>query len=132
MITNAIYLFLTFTCLGFQPKAAEPIDRTASLLKQGNLTEFYKSLSANLELTVLGQENLYSKDQSEVILNNFFSKNQPTDVKIIHRVDSNPNMLFAVYILATKNGNYRTSISFRNNNGAYEISELRIEDEKSK
>ncbi|MGZ3833486.1 MAG: DUF4783 domain-containing protein, partial [Mucilaginibacter sp.] len=58
--------------------------------------------------------------------------NQPKSVKILHRIDSNPNYRFAVLILTTENGIYRTSFSLKNIKGRFEMNELRIEAEKTK
>jgi len=125
------FLFLLSTAV-LQPKPADPVDRVIGLLKQSNWTELYKNFAGSIDLTILDDNNVYPKDQAQVLINAFLTKNQPFSVKLIHRVDSNPDYKFAVVVLSGKNGNYRTSFSVRNNNGTFQINELHIEMEKTK
>ncbi len=127
-----LYLLTVFSIAMFQPKAADPIERVVVMFKQNNLVELYKSFAPSIELSLLNDNNIYSKEQAEIILNNFFAKNTISSVKVIHRVDSNPDYRFAVLILTSKGGNYRTSFSLRNTNGIFQMNELRIEEEKIK
>jgi hypothetical protein len=127
-----LYFLFIFSFTVFQPKTADPVDRMMLLLRQSNWTELYKTFAPSVDLTILDENNVYDKDQAEVIVNTFFVKNQPFSVKLIHRVDSNPDYRFVVVVLSSKNGNYRTSFSIRNNNGTFQINELRIETEKIK
>src|ERR1700712_2169958 len=118
-------LLLTFSFVMVQPKPADPVDRTVAMLKQSNWTELYKTFAPSVDLTILDDNSIYAKDQAEVILNTFFGKNQPFTVKLIHRVDSNADLKYAVVTLTGKSGSYRTSFSLRNNNGTYQINELK-------
>lgn len=122
-----LYLFCFISFHTLQPKTADPVDRTVLLLKQANWTEFGKTFAKTIDLTLFGDNQIYSREQAEVIVSSFFQKNQPFTVKLIHRVDSNPDFKYAVATLTNKNGNYRTSFSLRNNNGTFQITELNIE-----
>lgn len=115
-----------------QPKAADPVERTVSLLKQSSWTELYKTFAASIDLAILDEGNIYAKDQAQIILTNFFNKNQPFTIRLVHHVDSNPDLKYAVVTMTSKNGSYRTSFSLRNNNGTFQINEIHIEAEKAK
>lgn len=125
------FLFI-FSFSILQPKVADPVDRTVYLLKQSNWAELYKTFATNVDVNILGEGDIYAKDQAGVILTTFFNKNQPFTVKLIHQVNSNADLKFAVVTLSSKNGNYRTSFSLRNNNGTFQVNELHIEAEKAK
>ncbi|WP_121198176.1 DUF4783 domain-containing protein [Mucilaginibacter gracilis] len=125
------FLFV-FSSVIVQPKSADPVDRTMLLLKQSNWTELYKTFAPSIDLAILDVSDIYAKDQAETMLNNFFGKNQPFTVKLVHQVNSNADLKFAVFTLSGKSGSYRTSISLRNNNGTFQINELHIEAEKIK
>ena len=128
-----LYLFLLILPLCFlSADSTDIIDKTAELIKQGDIHELASSFSSTIELTVLDEGNVYSNAQAEQILTNFFKRNQPKSVKVLHRITSNANYRFAVLILATNNGVYRTSLSLKNVNGRFELNELRIETEKAK
>jgi hypothetical protein len=127
-----LYLFLLVLPSNSIFTDADPIDKVAGLIKRGDAHELSKSFSSTIELIIMDQGDLYSKTQAELILSDFFNRNQPRSVRILHRISSNSNYRFAVLILTTYNGVYRTSFSLKNTNGQFEINELRIETEKAK
>jgi len=128
-----LYLFLPMLLSPFVfTNAADPIEKTAELIRQADIHELAKSFASTIELNILDEENIYSNTQAELVLANFFSHNQPKSVKILHRITSNPNYRFAVLILTTDNGVYRISFSLKSNKGQFEMNELRIETEKTK
>ncbi|MDB5134644.1 MAG: hypothetical protein JWP37_1247 [Mucilaginibacter sp.] len=128
-----LYLFLLMLPFSFVfADQADPIDITAELIKHGNIAGLSKNFASTVELTVLGEENIYSKEQAEQILTNFFKLNQPRSVSVLHRITSNPNYRFGVIIINTNNGVYRISFSLKNIKDHFELNELRIEAEKTK
>ncbi|WP_299285692.1 DUF4783 domain-containing protein [uncultured Mucilaginibacter sp.] len=109
---------------------ADPIDKIAALLQQGQAHELGKQCAASVELSILNDEKVFSPAQAEAALNAFFAANKPLSVKVIHRINTNPSLSLAVVQLKTSNGNFRISYSLKNTNGSQELTELRIEPEK--
>ena len=95
--------------------------------RQGNAKEISKYFSPTVNLSILNYNNVYSKVQSEIILESFFKTNTPTGSKIIHRLDSNPNYQYAVIELNTIKGYFRVSYSIKINDNQAQIVEIRIE-----
>jgi len=124
------YFLLIFPTLSFTANAKGPIDVTADLLKSGNITELSKMFASTVELTILNDENIYSAAQAEMVLQKFFKNNPIKSVNILHRVNSNANFRFAVFIITTAGGIYRTSVSLKMTEGQFLINEIRIETEK--
>jgi len=122
-----ILLFLAYFSTSF---FADPIDSIAVLLQQGQAHELVKQFSSSVELSILEDEKVVSKAQAETLLNAFFTANKPVSVKVIHRMDTNPSLLFAVAQLRTNGGSYRISYSIKSTSGNNELTELRIEPEK--
>lgn len=122
-----ILLLLASFSTSFLP---DQIDKIAVLLQQGQAHELGKISANSMEMSILGDEKVVSKAQAETLLNAFFTANKPVSVKVIHRMDTNPNLLFAVAQLHTSTGNFRVSYSLQNNNNNQELAELRIEAEK--
>ncbi|MGI4750073.1 MAG: DUF4783 domain-containing protein [Janthinobacterium lividum] len=122
-----LLLFLASFSTSFLP---DQINKIATLLQQGQAHELGKISSANMELSILGDEKVVSKAQVETMLDAFFTTNKPVSVKVIHRMDTNPNLLYAVAQLRTATSNFRVSYSLKNTNGNQELTELRIEAEK--
>lgn len=128
-LTYASLLVLLFMLPG--ACMAGPIDKIAELLKQGNAHEVAKYFAANVDMAVLESTNVYSKTQSEIILEKFFKDNKPNAVKIFHRVSSNANYQFGVVILSTDKGKYRVAFTLKESGTEVSLIELRIETEKT-
>ncbi|MES2276816.1 MAG: DUF4783 domain-containing protein [Bacteroidota bacterium] len=110
--------------------ASGPIDNAADLLKSGNIHELAKMFASTVEITLQNEENIYSATQAELVLQNFFKTNPVKTLTIVHRVNSNPNIRYAVLSLVTANATYRTSVSLKLVNGQFLLNEIRIENEK--
>ena len=102
----------------------------ARYFKSADAEKISAYFSSTLELHILSEENLYSKAQAEQIIRDFFSKNKPVSLKIIHRLSSNPNYELAVFLLATKDDKFRVSISLSSNGERFLVKEIRIEQDK--
>jgi hypothetical protein len=129
LIRLLVFLCLFIFATAFQ---ADKIDNVATFIRQGNTPELVKLCASTVEMTVMGQENTYSKRQVEDILNKFFSKNKPQHIQLLHKVNSNQKFLFGVVILKSTGGSYRIGYTLNETEGAMKIIELRIEAEKTK
>ncbi|MDB5127475.1 DUF4783 domain-containing protein [Mucilaginibacter sp.] len=109
---------------------ADTIEKISELIKQGNAHEIAKFFATNVDISILDETNVYSKAQSEMILDKFFKENKPQTVKLLHRINSNPNYNFGVLILTTDKGKFRVSYTLKEVNKVMAIIELRIETEK--
>jgi len=127
-----LYLALVTIMLFPGSKPGDPIDNIAALIRQGNIRELSKSFADNVEITVLGEANVYSKAQAALILDRFFSQNKPESVKMLHKVNSNPNYRFGVLIMNTNKGTYRIAFTLKGTDNNPVLIEFRIETEKVK
>lgn len=103
------------------------IDDIASCVRSANTKELSKYFSSTVSMTLLNDEGIYSRVQAEIILRDFFNKYTPTDVKIAHRLDSNPNFRYVVLNLETSKDTFRVSYKLTNNDNAFQVTEFRIE-----
>lgn len=124
------FIFLLFV----NTKAsADAIDNVANLVKQGNSKEIAKLFAANVDITLMEDENTYPKDKAAGILDDFFAKNKPQSIKLLHKVNSSASIMLGVYILTTTDKKeYRIAFTLKSINGTMSIVEFRIEDEKVK
>src|SRR5690606_22461487 len=53
--------------------------------KAGDANKIARFFIDNVDLSIDGKEDLYSKSQAEQILKNFFTAHKPNDFKIIHK-----------------------------------------------
>lgn len=103
------------------------IGQISGQFRTGNAKEISRYFSPTVNLSIINDNNVYSKVQAEIILESFFKMNSPTGSKIIHRLDSNPNYQHAVIELNTVNGYFRVSYSIRVNDNQAQLVEIRIE-----
>lgn len=108
----------------------EEIDLLARYFNSGDAQKVSGYFSSALELNILSEENLYSKAQAEQIIRDFFSRNKPTSVKVVHRLTSNPNYKLAVLSMLTAKDKFRVSVSLSSNGERFLIKEIRIEYDK--
>jgi hypothetical protein len=112
---------------------ADIVDELLIHFKAGNSKEIAKNFATSVELIIIDQEDVYSKAQSEQILKDFFLKNPPSKISLIHRLgNNNPNFKLGIFSLATKNGKFRITITLnlKKLTNTFLITELRIEPDK--
>lgn len=129
IVCLSVVLLLLFKSLSVQ---VDPIDRVTELLGQGNVTELSKLLAPDVEMTVIDQEDSYSKLQATAVLTKFFDAHKPKQIKLLHKVNSNKKFLFGVAILSSTRGPYRIAYMLSETGKGTQIVELRIEIEKTK
>jgi len=106
------------------------IDEMSVLFKSGDSKEIAKNFSTSVELSIIKDDDVYSKVQAEQILREFFSQHSPKNSVVLHLINTNPTMRFGILSLTTKNGKFRVSITSKKINNAFLITELRIDLEK--
>ena len=106
------------------------IDDVSASFKSANVKEISKYFSSTVELAVLNDEDIYSANQAELILKDFFAKHPPLMMKIIHKVVSNANYKFGVIILTSTKGIFRISFEFKSAGESFNITQIRIEENK--
>ena len=121
-----IYLSILALLPLFGFSLADPIDKAAELIGKGNSHELAGLFAPNVDITMAGRENIYSKTQAEIILDRFFARNKPMSYKVMHKVNTNSAYSLGVVVLNTDRGRFRISYTFNN----MQLIELRIEAEK--
>ncbi len=93
--------------------------------KTGNARMVANYFNDNVELVILDKENICSKEQGEMILSDFLSKNKPTDFKITHQ--SGTDSVYGIGKMQTTGANYRIILMMKSFSGKSLIVQLRIE-----
>lgn len=94
-------------------------------MKTGNAKMVAACFNDNIELVILDKENVCSKEQGEMILNDFFSKNKPTDYKLTFQGGS--DSVYGIGKMQTAGGNYRIYFMLKTFGNKSLIVQLRIE-----
>tara|TARA_B100000809_G_scaffold148981_1_gene146452 strand:- start:970 stop:1353 length:384 start_codon:yes stop_codon:yes gene_type:complete len=110
---------------------ATPVsDNLATALKKGNSTEISSYFGLSVDLSIPGNEGVFSKTQARLILKTFFLKNKPSDFKVVHNGDSKNNSHYSIGNLITQKGTFRTYILYKEVNKKITILELKIESDE--
>ena len=105
-------------------------DDIAFSIRSGDARQLATFFGPTIDLTILSQEDVYSKVQAEQVIKDFFSKNPPKSFEIIHKGASPEGTQYAIGTLVTTTGKkFRTSFYLKNTAGKNTLQELRIENE---
>lgn len=124
---HLIFSILFFT---FSVALADITDDIASAIKSGNAKQLASFFNTNVELNLPGNEGVYSKAQSEMILKDFFNKHNPKNFNLMHQGASKDGAKYAIGKLETASGTYRIYLFLKKQADAFLIKEFRIEADK--
>jgi len=97
-------------------------------IRSGDAHSVAKYFSSTVDLTILQQEEVYSKAQAEQVLRDFFSKNTPRSFNLIHKGVSKEGAKYAIGTLVTAQGTqFRTYFFVKQTGSGESIQELRFE-----
>ena len=82
----------------------------------------------NVNVTILDNENTYSKAQAEMVIKDFFAKHQPKAFSPVHEGTSPEGSKFSVGTLTTASGNFRTFVLIKQKGTTFLIQEIRFEE----
>ena len=106
-------------------------DQVVLALKTGNSKELAKTFIPNLDLTVNGTGDVYSKAQAEQILRKFFDEHPPVDMVIEHSGVSKFGDKYYIGILRCQNGYFRVTFFLKKMDTVLQVKQLRIENSQS-
>ena len=119
-------LFLAVTTV----KALDIYDEIANAIRSGDSKQIAVYFGNSVDLTIMNQEDVYSKAQAELIVKDFLTKNQPKSFSILHKGSSKEGTMYAIGKLSAANGKtFRTSFFVKLTSGRYLVQELRFETE---
>jgi len=82
---------------------------------------------STVDLTIIANEEVYSKIQAEQVLKEFFAKNHPRSFKIIHKGGSKEGARYGIGSMKTNQGQtFRTYIYVKQNGKNILVQELRF------
>ena len=94
-------------------------------LKSGDARMVASYFNSNVELVILDKENVCSKEQGEMILTDFFSKNKPTDFKLTFQ--GGTDSVYGIGKMQTAGTNFRIYFMLKTFENKPLIVQLRIE-----
>lgn len=101
---------------------ATVVDKVATHFGEGDAERIAQYLNANVELFIQNTNNVFTRQQTETILSDFFKKN-PVKEFTVNDQGERDGKQFAIGLLKTQNGTFRIYFMTKNNL----IQQLRIE-----
>ncbi len=130
---NSILLTLALVLspfLGSGVAQAQSIGDITKALGSGNTAALASMMDTEVELSLLGDENLYSRDQARQKLETFFASNPPSGFSQVHQGSSkSDNAEYCIGNLTTSTGVYRLYIYVVKKGDKMVLQELRFDRE---
>ena len=127
---RSLKIFILLLLVSFSVRALDIYDEISNAIRSGDSKQIALYFGTSIDLTLMNQEDVYSKAQAEQIVKDFLSKNAPKSFSILHKGSSKEGTLYAIGSLVTINGKtFRTSFFVKMTSGKYLIRELRFETE---
>ncbi|MDP4188383.1 MAG: DUF4783 domain-containing protein [Bacteroidota bacterium] len=123
-----------FSVVLFSEAEAKPLMKEIpagiiSAFKSGNAKELAVYFNSNIEMSVLDDENIYSRAHAEQLIKEFFAKYPPRNFIILHE-GGKEGSKYAIGNLITTNGIFRVYFLLKEREGNPLIHQLRIEPEE--
>jgi hypothetical protein len=97
-------------------------------IKKGEAQTVALFFNENIEMSIEGDENIYSARQAEFVLQKFFRAHKPKSFLINHQGIKN-NTSYIIASLQTFQGNYKMIFLLKKSDLSVKIHQLRIENE---
>ncbi|NOQ74469.1 MAG: DUF4783 domain-containing protein [Crocinitomix sp.] len=98
-----------------------------SAFKTGDATAIATYFGDNVDLSILGKANLYSKSQAEQVLQHFYTDHKPKAFSIMHKGTAKSSKYFIGELISIADKKYRVTINSKLEGGKNSITSLTIE-----
>lgn len=116
------------TAFAPEPEPTDIYDDIGKAVKSGNAKELSKFFAANVDLTILDKEAMYSKQQAELVVQDFFNKHKPNGYTLKHKSAATGGSQYCIGSLTTTAGEtYQVYYLLKNVNGTQLIQQFNIE-----
>lgn len=105
------------------------IDDVAAAIRSGNPKNISKYFIENIDFKVLEQEDIYSKQQAEMILKDFFAKHSVKTYTVAHKSAPKNGSQYVIGTLETSNGKFRTYFLLKTSGTQTLVHQFKIETE---
>ncbi|MBN1416195.1 MAG: DUF4783 domain-containing protein [Bacteroidales bacterium] len=121
----SFFLILLSTAF-MRPVRSEIPEAVINAIGRGNAAVLASYFNPSLELAIVDKEDVYTKQQAELIMRDFFTRNTPSSFTILHKGGKEGSQ-FAIGNLVTSGGSYRVTILVKMKDGKTLIHQLLFE-----
>ncbi len=122
-------LLLALATAAGTPALAQNVpDQVATSLKRGDASDVASHFGDLVDITINKKQNNYSPAQAEMVLRDWFGKNNPSRYESEKLGTSSGNTVtYSIGQLTTSGGKYRVYMLFKQRDNVQQLSELRFE-----
>ena len=124
---NLLFILLILPAIAFVDFNLGDISKAIS---NGDADALAKYFDNRVEISIMGDEDMYNKSQALQVVKTFFQNNKPKSYDQRHQgVSKGKDSHYAIGDLVTNKDSFRVYIYMKVENGKYIIQELRIDKE---
>ena len=105
------------------------IDDVASAIRSGNPKNISKYFIEHIDMKMIDKEDVYSKQQAEMILKDFFDKHLVKTYTVAHKSEPKNGSQYVIGTLETSRGKFRTYFLIKTTGDKTLVQQFRIENE---
>lgn len=127
-------IFIIFMLSGIIPFSLSIMQGTAvslevtTAIRNGDAQDVAKHFGANIDLQMPENEGTFSRNQAELILRNFFSRNIPESFTVSHQGSSRDGSVYVIGVYEATNGQrYRAYFLLKNVSNQMLLHQLQFE-----
>jgi len=107
----------------------QSLDGISKAMKSGDAASLSQYFDADIELTILNDVDILSKQAAKKEIDSFFKKNAPSGYAQLHQgISKGQQGQYSIGNLSTKNGKFRVYIYMKVEGDKHLIQELRFEE----
>lgn len=120
----------TFFLLTGYAQTRSPMEDVVNAIKNNRIEDMSKYFDNIVPVTINNNQTIYSRNQAEVVLKDFFDKNVPKDFLIMDNGSPNQTSKFIIGTLLTPSGSkYNVYILIKQKDANYYLQDIRLNKE---
>jgi len=105
-----------------------PVGAINNAFRSGDVAGIVRYMDNVMEITINNSQSTCSRAQAEMVLRDFFTRNEPKSFEPEHNDNNGQNnTIFSIGYLNTGNGRFRVYILLKQQQGNYLLQEIRVE-----
>ena len=130
VMKNLIFLLLFVPVAVFAKQGNPSLEAISKALNAGDVENLSKYFADNVEISILDNEQVYTKAKATEVVRTFFNSNKPKTFSQVHQGTSRENSdQYCIGNLSAANGNYRVYLYLKVGGPNLSIQEIRFDKE---
>lgn len=107
-----------------------PLEDIANSLKNNRISDLVKYFDNMVPITINNTQSVYGHNQAEIVLRDYFEKNNPKDLIVLDNGSPNPSSKFMIANFLAHNEKFSIYVLVKLKSNTYMIQEIRLNREQ--